>query len=47
MMHELYETCYRKFGYEWKIMTLKKKKKDSSHVWNMCDETRKDEVIAN
>ena len=25
----------------------KKKKKDSSHVRNTCDETRKDEVIAN
>ena len=33
MMHELYETCYRKFGYEWKIMTLKKKKK----THRMCE----------
>ena len=26
-MIELYEICYKKIGYEWKIMTLNPKKK--------------------
>ena len=32
-MIELYEICYKKIGYEWKIMSLnpKKKKKVLSH----------------
>ena len=40
VMRKLYERCYRKFGYEWTIMTLspKKKKLHRTH-WNTCDET--------
>ena len=30
-MIELYEICYKKIGYEWKIMSLNPKKKKRSY----------------